>query len=364
MKIRSVQTRIVEIPFTDGGKGQGITPSTWNTLETVLIRVEDTDGNIGWGEAFGYFIADATRSVVEHRIKPLLEGSTVDSIDAWSQLTQRQLHLFGRYGVTMFAISGVDMALWDLYAKRAGKPLYKVLGEGEKTRLSTYASLVRYNDTEVAPAVCRKALDEGFDSLKLHEINMAPIEACHRATAGQVPISVDVNCSWDMASARDNLQRLRQMGNISWLEEPIFPPEDFAALNSLRNPQVPIAAGENWCTEQQFRQAMQAGAVDYIQPSVSKVGGISEFRHIMHTAERHQIGVLPHSPYFGPGFLATLHLAAAFPQMLQVEYLYVDPAAWLIDLQPIRQGAEFVLSDQPGIGLAPDEAVVQQFLRS
>jgi len=363
MKIRSVQTRIVEIPFTDGGKGQGITPTTWNTLETVLIRIEDTGGNIGWGEAFGYFIADATRSVVERLIKPMLEGTAVDSIEAWSERIQRQLHLFGRYGVTLFAISGVDMALWDLHAKRAGKPLYKVLGDGENTRLSTYASLVRYNDTEIAQRICKKALDEGFDSLKLHEINMAPIEACHAATGGSLPISVDVNCSWDMATARDNLQCLSQMSNISWLEEPIFPPEDFAALSSLRNPDVPIAAGENWCTEQQFRHAMQAGAVDYIQPSVSKVGGISEFIKIMRTAEQHQVGVLPHSPYFGPGFLTTLHLAAAFPQMMQVEYLYVDPAAWLIDLQPIRQGAEFVLGDQPGIGLEPDEAVVAKFLR-
>lgn len=245
MKIRSMQTRIVEIPFTDGGKGQGITPTTWNTLETVLIRIEDTDGNIGWGEAFGYFIADATRSVVERLIKPMLEGTAVDSIEAWSERIQRQLHLFRRYGVTLFAISGVDMALWDLYAKRAGKPLYKVLGDGENTRLSTYASLVRYNDTEIAPRICKKALDKGFDSLKLHEINMATIEACHAATGGSIPISVDVNCSWDMATARDNLQRLRQMSNILWLEEPIFPPEDFAALNSLRNSDVPIAAGEN-----------------------------------------------------------------------------------------------------------------------
>ncbi|NIE73293.1 mandelate racemase/muconate lactonizing enzyme family protein [Pantoea sp. Ap-967] len=363
MKIRSVQARIVEIPFKDGGSGQGITPTTWNMLETVLVRVEDTEGNVGWGESFAYFIADATCSVIDSLIKPMVEGTKVDSIEAWNQQIQRQLHLFGRYGVTLFAISGVDMALWDLYAKRVGKPLYKVLGQGERTRLSTYASLVRYNDARIAPQVCGLALDEGFTSLKLHEISMEPIEACHAATRGQVPISVDVNCSWSVADAHAHLQRLGQMGNISWLEEPIFPPEDFKALNSLRNATVPIAAGENWCTEQQFRQAIEARAVDYIQPSVTKVGGISEFLRVMHTADQHGIGVLPHSPYFGPGLLATLHLAAAFPQMMQVEYLYVEPDAWLIDLSPIRHGAEFTLSDQPGIGLEPDEAVIAKFLR-
>lgn len=364
MKIRSVQTSIVEIPFKDGGKGQGITPTTWNTLETVLIRIEDSDGNVGWGEAFGYFISDSTRAVIDRLIKPLLEGTTVECIAQWNQRTQRQLHLFGRYGVTMFAISGVDMALWDLSAKRAGLPLYKVLGMGNATRQSTYASLVRYGDTEVAPQICREALDEGFTSLKLHEIAMAPVEACHRATEGQVPISVDVNCSWDMPQAEANLKRLREMGNIVWLEEPVFAPEDFAALGQLRNPDIPIAAGENWCTEVQFRHALQAGAVDYIQPSVSKVGGITEFLKIIETADEFSAGILPHSPYFGPGFLATLHLAAAFPQTMQIEYLYVDPAAWLIDLSSVRQGAEFVIDDRPGIGLEPDETVVSRFLRA
>ncbi|SAK56299.1 mandelate racemase/muconate lactonizing protein [Caballeronia hypogeia] len=363
MKIRSVQVRVVEIPFEDGGPAKTITPLTWHSLETVLVRVEDTDGNVGWGEAFGYFIADATASVIEARIKPLLEGAEIASIEEWNRRTQQQLHLFGRYGITTFAISGVDMALWDLLAKRRRVPLFSVFGASNKRTLTTYASLVRYGTPEMASSICAQALDEGYEDIKLHEADMRVIDACHRTVAGRAGISIDVNCGWERDVARANVDALAKHDRITWVEEPIFPPEDFAALASLRARGVPIAAGENWCTEVQFRHAMDAGAVDYIQPSVSKVGGVTEFVNIAREAQKRDVGVLPHSPYFGPGFLATLHLAIAF-STLQLEYLYVKPAAELIDLSSIRRGPAFDLLDEPGIGLSPDEAVVTRFVRA
>jgi L-alanine-DL-glutamate epimerase-like enolase superfamily enzyme len=193
---------------------------------------------------------------------------------------------------------------------------------------------------------------------------MPVIEAAHKEIAGRAPVSVDVNCAWDDENAPGNIERLRALGGFSWVEEPIFPPEDFARLARLRSHGVPIAAGENWCTAIQFKHAIDAGAVDYLQPSVSKVGGVSEFVEIMTLAREAKLGVLPHSPYFGPGFLATLHLATAYRDMLQVEYLYVEPAAELIELAPIRDGHRFCLNDAPGIGLHPDEGVVSRFIRS
>lgn len=364
MKIRSVSARVVEIPFQSGGKEATLTPTTWHTLETVLVRVEDTDGNVGWGEAFGYFIADATLAVIERLVKPLLEGTSVESVEEWNRRTQHQLHLFGRYGITMFAISGVDMALWDLKAKRNKVPLYRLLGHGNRTTLSMYASLVRYGDASVATRICQQALDDGYRNIKLHEADMACVEACHRSVDGRALISIDVNCGWDAAATRTYVERLKQMGGIEWVEEPVFPPEDFALLASLRTPEVPLAAGENWCTAVQFKQAIVAGAVDYVQPSVSKVGGVTEFVAIAEEARRHRVGLLPHSPYFGPGFLVTMHLAAAFPETMQLEYLYVDPAAQLIDLSPIRTRTDMRLTDASGIGLEPDEAVISRFVRA
>src|SRR6516162_1780626 len=145
MKIVKAETSIVEIPFQLRGSGVGITPTAWKSLEFALVRLEDEQGNVGWGEGFGYFTVDATKAILDRLILPTLVGSTIDDIPSWNLQTQLQLHLFGRYGVTVFAISGVDIALWDLAAKRAGLPLHQLLSTGEdRTAIPFYASLYRY----------------------------------------------------------------------------------------------------------------------------------------------------------------------------------------------------------------------------
>ncbi|WP_426808518.1 mandelate racemase/muconate lactonizing enzyme family protein [Pseudomonas sp. WOUb67] len=362
MKIVRIDTQIVEIPFHDGGKGQGITPTTWHTLENVLIRLEDEHGNVGWGEAFGYFVADATKALIDRLIAPLLLGRQVDDIAAFNCELQLRLHLFGRYGVTMFAISGVDIALWDLAARREGVPLHALLGHARREQVAAYASLVRYADAEVAPAICEKALGMGFGDIKLHEVTLPEIAACRHAIGFDVPLATDVNCAWAVADTREWLPALADL-QLAWLEEPVFPPEDFATLASLRGHGVPLSAGENWCTAVQFEQALLAGAVDSIQPSVTKVGGISECLRIAALADRHDAVVLPHCPYFGPGLIATLHLAAVQPRVPQVEYLFVEPAGWLYPVEQLRQGNQLQIPQGPGLGVDIDLAVAERFRR-
>ncbi|MFS2092961.1 mandelate racemase/muconate lactonizing enzyme family protein [Pseudomonas sp. Pseusp11] len=363
MKIVRIDTTVVEIPFHDGGKGQGITPTTWNTLENVLIRLEDEYGHVGWGEAFGYFVADATKALVDRLIAPLLLNQEISDIAAWNRELQLRLHLFGRYGVTMFAISGVDIALWDLASQRQGVPLHRLLGQATREQIPAYASLVRYADDEVAPAICEKALGMGFTDIKLHEVTLKEIAACRHIVGDDVPLATDVNCSWRVSDARDWLPALRDM-NLAWLEEPIFPPEDFATLASLRGQGVPLSAGENWCTVMQFEQALLTGAVDSIQPSVTKVGGISECLRIAELAREQNAVVLPHCPYFGPGLIATLHLAAVQPWVPQVEYLFVEPADWLYPVESLRNGNQLQIPQGAGLGVDIDLQVIERFRRN
>jgi len=363
MKIVRIDTMVVEIPFQDGGKGLGGTPSTWRTLENVLIRLEDEQGNIGWGEAFGYFVADATKAVIDRLIAPLLLERDITDIPAWNLDLQKRLHLFGRYGLTLFAISGIDIALWDLAARRQRVPLHRLLGASCREQVPAYASLVRYGDDQVAPATCEKALAMGFTDLKLHEATLHDIAACRRAVGNSVPLATDVNCSWSVQDARDWLPALADL-KLAWLEEPIFPPEDFATLASLRGQGVPISAGENWCTAVQFEQALTRGAVDSIQPSVTKVGGISECLRIADLAREHDAVVLPHCPYFGPGLIATLHLAAVQPWVPQVEYLFVEPADWLYPIESLRTGNQLLIPQDAGLGLDIDLRVIERFRRS
>ncbi|MFF7708814.1 enolase C-terminal domain-like protein [Pseudomonas sp. NPDC007930] len=363
MKISKLDTFIVEIPFSDGGKGQGITPTTWHTLENVLVRLEDEQGNVGWGEGFGYFVADATKALIDRLITPLLVGQVVEDIPAWNLQTQLRLHLFGRYGVTMFGISGVDMALWDLKARRAGVPLHRLLGSASRSQVPAYASLVRYGDDAEAPAICEHALAQGFETIKLHEVTLKEVAACRRAVGRATPLATDLNCAWSVAQTRERLPELAELG-LAWLEEPIFPPEDYAALASLRGHGVPLSAGENWCTSQQFGHALSLGAVDSIQPSVTKVGGISECLRIAELAAQHHTVVLPHCPYFGPGLLATLHLAAVQPAVPMVEYLYVQPEGWLYDVPALLQGGALGVPGGTGLGLELNMHVFERFRRA
>ena len=113
--------------------------------------------------------------------------------------------------------------------------------------------------------------------------------------------------------------------NPYWLEEPIWPPENFAGLAALRRASgLSIAAGENAVSVMDFKHMFEAGAVSIAQPSVTKIGGVSELVKVMHLAASHNVTVVPHSPYFGPGFLATLQVLAALPGPGLIEWLYFD----------------------------------------
>ncbi|MDT4854496.1 D-galactarolactone cycloisomerase [compost metagenome] len=165
-----------------------------------------------------------------------------------------------------------------------------------------------------------------------------------------------------MDFVEQNRARLEAL-NLTWLEEPIYPPEDFQALSSLRG-SIPIAAGENWTTSFQFTKAFQASAVDIVQPSVTKVGGISEFKSIITMAESLGASLMPHSPYFGPGFFASLHLAAANPSVQALEYNFVQPDAWLADVEGLRNGDLISVPQEAGLGFNPDFEVMSKYRRA
>ncbi|MGW1269149.1 mandelate racemase/muconate lactonizing enzyme family protein [Streptomyces sp. NPDC002491] len=365
MKIVKAEVSVVEIPFPFDASGVGIMPTPWRSLEFALVRLEDELGNVGWGEAFGYFVVDASKAIIERLILPRLIGATVTDIPAWNRRLQLDLHLFGRYGATVFAISGVDIALWDLAAKRQGVPLHQLLSDGDRpartTGLRSYASLMRYGDTALAVAACEQALGRGYTAIKLHETDMATISACREAIGPDVPLSVDVNCQWGSRFFTEHRKELAGLG-VAWVEEPVFPPEDFSALAALRSPGIPLAAGENWCTAEQFAQS--GGAVDIWQPSVTKVGGISEYLRILAMAAAQGHPVVPHCPYFGPGYFATLHLAAAHPAMDDIEILYTDPEAWLCDVEGLRDGGALSVPAGPGLGFEPDPDVMEKYRRA
>ena len=166
-------------------------------------------------------------------IAPIVIGRDARDIAKLSYDLQQALHLFGRYGITLFALSGLDIALWDIAGKAAGLPLHRLLGGAGQTSLPAYASLLKYRDPERVAERTKQAIEEGYQHIKLHETEEAEVRAAREAAGDGVPIMVDTNCPWTPEQARHMTLKLRQY-DLHWLEEPIFPPEDFQAIARLR----------------------------------------------------------------------------------------------------------------------------------
>ncbi|MDI5929722.1 mandelate racemase/muconate lactonizing enzyme family protein [Rhizobium leguminosarum] len=359
-KIVSLTTHPVRIPFEDGGPGTGGTPSRWHMLDMVLVRVEDEEGNVGWGDAFAYFCLEAVDAAVRKMISPFVVGQAIDDIAAWNLSVQKKLHLFGRYGITIFALSGVDIALWDLAAKRAGLPLWKLLGATSNAERPAYASLVRYGSCDLIEQHCRRALDLGYRHIKLHEVDPAVIRRAREVIGADVPLMVDANCAWSVEDAV-SLRKTFQECDVLWVEEPVFPPDDYDGMAVIEGEGIPVGAGENASTAFDFQRIISS--VRYPQPSVSKVGGVSEFLKVVLACNAAGKVPMPHTPYFGPGYFATLSMLPLLPQVTLVECLFVDPEAWLVST-PMPIGGILSSGDAHGIGFEPDAEVLRRYRAS
>jgi D-galactarolactone cycloisomerase len=362
MKIARVDSHSIKVPFTFGGNPTGYGGRNWTTNNILLVRVETDNGLVGWGEAFCYGCTDAVRAALHNMIAPIVIGEDASNIARLSHDLQQKLHLFGRYGITIFALSGLDIALWDIAGKAAGLPLVQLLGGSGRDKLPAYASLLKYRDPERVAARTRLAVQQGYRHIKLHETEEPEVKAAREAAGSDVAIMVDTNCPWTPEQARIMTLKLRPY-NLHWLEEPIFPPEDFSAIARLREGTgVAMAAGENNCTSFQFRDMFAAGAVDYAQPSVTKVGGVTEFLKVATLADAAGVTLMPHSPYFGPGFLATLHLLAARGSpggMIERYHMDLEASLYGDLLNPVDGG--FVVPMGPGLGCDPDPDVLKTY---
>ena len=361
MKIVRVEAVPLSIPCRHGAEGWTLGTGGWKTLDFCLVRVDTDAGITGWGEAFSYSCRRAVAAAVRDMIAPIATGRDAMDISGLHTEIQKRLHIFGRFGIAAFALSGLDIALWDIAGKAAGKPLHALLGGAKRERLACYASLLRYADAGSVERRCEQALGEGFGAIKLHEISEPVIAAARAALPREAALLLDVNCEWSVEEASAVGRRLAPMG-LGWFEEPVFPPEDGAGLRAVGDAcRIPIAAGENCCFATQFAALFDAGAVQYAQPSVTKVGGVTEFRKVAALAAERGIALAPHSPYFGPGAVATLHLLAALADEARFEYFYLQADAWLFgDLLAPRRGG-LAVPRGAGLGADPDPDVVRRY---
>jgi L-rhamnonate dehydratase len=369
MKITMIEVMRIAIPFDAHRRPPAEQETTFNAaspslsrMETLLVKVTSDSGLVGWGEAFGHLANPVTEQALCSLVAPFfLQQALPDSPQAIASLMQnaeQALHAFGRSGPVRYALSAIDIALWDLLGQQRQQPLWQLLG-ATRQHIERYASLVSYaNDPEELAAQVLRAHQQGFRTLKLHETAVPAIAAARAALPAGVQLMVDVNCPWTREQANQRAYELRAL-ELGWLEEPIWPPDDFDGLSQLRRVGVPLAAGENVDGDFGFVNLLESGAVDVVQPSVSKVGGITAALHVFELAQQYRVRVVPHCFYYGAGMLATAHLVALLPDHVKMEIPWID---FEVDLYPdLPHDVRFTLSDRPGLGYQPDEQVLREY---
>ncbi len=360
MRIIAIETCLTRIPFDMGARPVTFAGTRWDALDTLWVCVRTDQGLQGWGEGFGHACVAATRAVVDRQLAPAVLGQDARDIGGLRRRLAKAFHLYGRNGPHLYALSALDIALWDILGKAAGLPLCRLLGAAPRP-LTAYASLMRYGSPELLAAACERALARGYRDIKLHEIEPPLVAAARRALGPQPRLMVDVNCQWTVAEALTMTQHLCE-SDLTWLEEPVWPPEDDAGLARVRaEGAIATAAGENAGGVHDFKRKFEAGAIDVAQPSVTKIGGPSAMLEIAALTQTYGVRLVPHNAYFGPGYLASLHLNAALAPEAPFERIFIDlEASPLHDAVTASEG-KVMVPDGPGLGCDPDPKLLQRY---
>lgn len=339
-------------------------------MQTVLVRVTSDEGLVGYGEAHAPLAPEVTRAVVDNLLAPVIVGEDPHAVDVLWERMYTSMRIRGhRTGFMMEAMSGVDIALWDLFGKAVGLPVYRLLGGGYRNRANAYASGVPGATPEARARNALGFLDEGFTAMKLGLGGRGPkasipfVRAVREAVGDRAHLMVDAQGGYDFYTALAFGRALEEW-NVYWVEDPL-PPEDISGHRKLTaSLDMAVATGEALCARWGFRPWITTGALDVILPDVCRAGGISECHKIANMADAFNI---PWAGHVSMGtcvhIAATLHLAAATPNFLICEC----PASFrtnplgnvLLEKALDLQDGQFAVPQGPGLGIAFDEEALR-----
>lgn len=370
MKITSVTANLLNTPIpeelrVESGAGLKL------MRQMCLVRIETDTGLVGFGSPSGPYDLAVLGRIVEHVIGPHLIGQELgEHSRLWNHVyTGEVTRNLGTRGVGVAALSGVDMALWDLRGKAAGLPLYELLGglyHAEGVR--TYASSIYWKLTpEQAAEEARSWIDRGFTAVKL-KVGREPrkdaerVRAIREAIGPDNDLLVDGNQALSRSDALAMLPVLEDAG-VYWFEEPIDIDdiEGHAMLRAARRA-VRIATGENHYTASAFLPFVQADAIDVLQADVSRAGGITEVQKIQAFARAHHLQWNPHTFNDILTVVSNLHLVAASPHPAMFEWdVTYNELMTHLTTEPIEvQDGLLFPPDAPGLGVEIDEDFVAE----
>ena len=346
--------------------------------EYCLVRIETADGTVGWGECWGPIAG--TREVIDERIAPLLSGrdaAAVESIHADLVFDLRSAY---HSTVPAGAVSGVDLALWDLRGKEAGAPAATLLGGKRRESVAAYATghfwppadeFAEVKESVVAEA--ESHVDAGFDALKLKiglqrhfgwgpEYDLELVRAVRAAVGDDVAVMADANHAYDLPAARRVAEGLAEV-DAAFFEEPLAPDRIDAWARLNRESPVPIAGGECWAFEPEFRRVANAGAADVLQPDVTSAGGLTSARRAAEVGDAAGLATYPHVFGSAVALAASLQLLSTLPGSPRLEFDRTpNPIREDLAADPIRnEGTEVPVPDGPGLGIEIDRETLDRF---
>lgn len=364
MKIRSI--RAVPISFRVP-EGRNVTLGIGRAVkrDAVLVKVETDEGLVGWGEAHHGRCPGAIAKLIDTTISELALGmDALDVVAVWSKVYKMQLASHGMGAAAALALSGLDLALWDIRGKACGWPLYRLLG-GASRSIKAYAGGISlgWQDPASLAEEAQGYVAEGYRALKLRvgdsvRRDLARVRAVRGAVGDDVEILVDANTGYSLDDVRRVMPVYDEL-DVGWLEEPFSPHDHRSYLAASRLGATPLAAGENHFTRFEFSRLLEDGAISFVQPDLSKTGGLTESMRIAAMASAYKISVNPHTSATGVNMAATIHMLAAVDN---AGYFEGDVA----QANPFRDevgGTPYALDEAggvrplegPGLGLEIDE---------
>lgn len=368
MKIASVKAYPTSFPLKPGsgprlGIGQAV------KRDAVMVKVTTDEGLVGWGESHHGRAHTAIAKLIETTLSQLIVGmDATDTTGVWAKIYRAQLASHGMGAGCAMAMSGIDMALWDIRGKAAGWPLWKLLG-GSRRPIPAYAGGVSlgFQPPEELIAEAAPHMAAGYKAVKLRlgdnpRDDILRTEAVRRHFGDDIAILTDANTGYRIEDARQVIPALDAL-NIGWLEEP-FPAHDHKAYaQAATYGHTPLAAGENHFTRFEFTRVLEDGAITIWQPDLSKCGGITETLRIAAMASAWKYPVHPHSSMTGVNQAASIHLLAAIDNggYFEADISKANRFRDELGSEPwrIREDGTVLPLDKPGIGVEIDEKFLE-----
>ena len=355
-------------------------PISW-----VIVKVKTDEGITGIGEA--YHGAGVHQIVVDERITRTLVGKDPLNVDRCFRDMMRGQSASGYYqGAVMSAISGIEMALWDIKGQAFGAPIWQMLGGKFRDRVRVYNDC-HAGDDETPEAYARKAVEveaRGFDAIKFDidplpsqrdeynrgirndhiEYHVDVVTAMREALKPDTDLAIDAHWAYTVVDILKVAQAFEDL-NLLWLEDPI-PAENIEAMQRVKNStRTPICTGENFYTRHGFRELIHSQAADIVSPDIAKAGGLLESKRIAEMADMYYMPLAPHNICGPIGTYAMMHVCAAVPNFLALEFHHLDDQFWsdLIVEGPMIVDGHIEVPEKPGLGVTLNEDVVKQGMR-